>query len=357
MDSSQLSPFDKECLIEAVHIGFKGDARVHPNPRVGAVIAKDGRIIGRGWHRQCGGDHAEVAAIKDAEMSIRGSTVYVSLEPCSHHGRTPPCAERLIKEGVSKVVYAMGDPGPGQGGAEILRKSGIEVIGPVESPAAKRLLAPFKTHTLEKRSHLTLKWAMTLDGRIALSSGDSKWVTSEEARAHVHLVRSQVDGIMVGAGTVLADQPALNVRHGVEGPDPKPIIWDPRGRLRESDSTPEWWRSMSEREALLVSDEPRAKDLRTIPWKGGENFRERLLEQGVHHVLVEGGSGLLGSMVDHGLGDDAMVYLAPKVCGGSSSLSPVGGKGAETMNLSQELQDLETFSMGQDFLLLGQFKG
>jgi diaminohydroxyphosphoribosylaminopyrimidine deaminase / 5-amino-6-(5-phosphoribosylamino)uracil reductase len=356
MKLENLSEFDRRCLEEAIQLGWKGDSRVHPNPRVGAVIAKEGEVIGRGWHRVRGEAHAEIDAINQSQSSLDGATVYVSLEPCDHHGRTPPCTERLLKEGVGRVVFAMADPGPGQGGAQRLREEGVEVIGPVDSPSAKRLLAPFLTHTTKNRVHLTMKWAMTLDGRIALGSGDSRWVTSQESRVHAHRVRSQVDGIMVGAGTVLADHPSLNVRHELDGPDPRPIIWDPKGRLNSKNVEETWWQSMLEREAIIVSDQGESSFLEVLPWNDGEGFSEALLERGFHHVLVEGGAGLLGTFLDLGLGDDALVYLAPKVCGGKDSLSPVGGVGVSKMDLAYGLKEMEVMPLGPDLLIQGSFE-
>jgi len=353
MNLDELTPFDRSCLQESVRLGYNGDSRVHPNPRVGAIIAKNGDIIGKGWHQRCGDSHAEINAIHDAGGSIKGSTVYVSLEPCAHEGRTPPCAERLIQEEVSRVVFAMGDPGLGQGGSARLKQAGIEVIGPVEFPAARKLLAPFLTQVDQKRAHLTLKWAMTMDGRIALATGDSRWVTSSEARAHVHQIRSQVDGIMIGARTVLADKPSLNVRHGIDGPDPRPLIWDPKGRLNSQSMEPEWWKTMSERQALIISDQGETSPLEVLPWNDGDGFAEALFELGLHHVLVEGGSGLLGAFLDLSLGDDVLVYLAPKLCGGKESLSPIGGSGVTEMGLARNLEDIEVTPLGPDFLLSG----
>jgi len=355
MTLEQLSPFDRACLEETVSIGSKGNSRVLPNPRVGALIVRDGVVVGRGWHQVCGEAHAEINAINQSQGPLKGATLYVSLEPCAHQGRTPSCAERILKEGFNKVVYAMNDPGHGKGGAERLRQAGVEVLGPVEFPAARKLIAPFQTLSLHRRAHITLKWAMTLDGHIALASGDSKWITGEEARTHAHQVRSQVDGIMIGARTALCDAPALSVRHGIEGPDPRPLIWNPRGRLDQQHPSKEWWDAMRKRQALIISDQGERSTLEVLPWNDGVGFAKSLLERGFHHVLAEGGAGLLGALMDLDLADDALVYLSPKVCGGKGSLSPVGGVGVSQMNLAHLLSDLEVTPLGQDFLISGSF--
>lgn len=341
MDSNDLRH-----LKRTLELAQNGTSEVFPNPRVGALVVRDGKVVGEGWHRRCGGPHAEVEAIGD--LDLKGCTVYVSLEPCAHEGRTPSCAKTLVERGAARVVYAMEDPGPGEGGGEILKAGNVEVSGPHPDALSREVLMPF-LRNIKGACAITLKWAMTLDGRIALESGDSKWITSEAARRHVHRVRSAVDGIMVGAGTVRADAPQLDVRHGVEGPSPRPVVWDPRGGTRSLG----WWQSVEHRRPLVISDEQTAwpSGVEVIPWAKGADLPERLFRAGVHHLLVEGGAGCHGAMVDAGTFDRVLVYVAPKVCGGASSVSPVGGLGVAAMAQAHGLADLRYVSIGSDLLI------
>lgn len=356
-NSAGVSKEDLFFLDSAIECAEKGSSLVFPNPRVGALYVKEGEVQGEGFHQKCGEAHAEVAAAEGMN-SLEGTTLYVSLEPCSHKGKTPPCAEFIIKKGVKRVVYSMPDPGPGAGGAQMLQNAGIEVVGPLFRKKAFRLLEPFCKNMIHHKAYITLKWAMTLDGKIACASGDSRWVTGSVAREHVHRVRTEVDGILVGAGTLCADNPDLGVRHGIEGPVPRPVIWDPRGRTREKR---EWYLSHKERKPLIVvnssdlaKDWPQECELLICP--SLSELESSLFGCGIHHLLVEGGSGVHGAFNDAGLGDRALMYTAPKIIGGSGALGAVGGKGVERMAEARSLSVMDYLPLGGDMLNEGLFQ-
>ena len=334
-----------------------GDSRVFPNPRVGAVVVMNEQILGEGWHVQAGEGHAEVHAIAQCgAANLRSATIYVSLEPCGHFGRTPPCSQLLIERGFSRVVIGVPDPGKGGGGAEQLRKAGVKVEFLEQHLASIRLLEPFVKNTLRQQSYLVQKWAMSLDGKIALSNGDSRWVSSLAARQQVHRHRQACDGIMVGAGTVLADRPQLNVRHGFNGPSPRPIVWDPKGRTRE---LTDWWAGLAERKPLVLTSQIEQ------PWPHGVTVEARwapsqlcatLFGHGLHMVMAEGGAGLHGWLADHQLADAVEIYIAPKILGGQASVSPVAGEGVPRVDLARDLQCSEWRSVGPDICVEGLLK-
>lgn len=344
-------------LKRAIALAEKGDSRVFPNPRVGACIVKDDLVIGEGSHLVAGEAHAEVHAIADCgDQDLRGCTAYVSLEPCAHEGRTPSCAKMLIRKGISRVVFAVEDPGPGEGGAELMRQAGLEVLGPVDSAGAKEILEPFIKNVTKGETYFLLKWAMTLDGRIALGNGDSKWISGEASRKDVHHLRTICDGIMVGAGTVIKDQPNLDVRYDIKGPSPRPIVWDPKGRLAASDC----WQKWSARNAIWIRPDGTTPvpetDLTTIDSGNNRALAKSLFAAGVHMVLVEGGAGLHGMMIDEDLADAIRVYIAPKLCGGNDSRSPVGGVGVPSMTRALACGPLKRSTCGEDIVLEGLLK-
>ena len=352
-----ITPFDLEMIDRCVILAQNGDSRVFPNPRVGAIVVQQGQILGEGWHVQAGLGHAEVNAINQCgNAKLNGATIYVSLEPCGHFGRTPPCAQLLIDRGFSRVVIGASDPGRGAGGAQLLKKSGIEVEILEQHSACIRLLEPFVKNTLHRQAYLLQKWAMSLDGKIALPHGDSRWITGLESRQSVHRQRTVCDGIMVGAGTVLADRPQLNVRHDQSGPVPRPIIWDPKGRTSELS---DWWNSLADRRPMVLTDMTEISWPETVTvesrWQP-EDLCATLFIHGFHSVLVEGGAGLHGWLADHHLADAVQVYISTKILGGQNSLSPVGGQGLSSVSLAQNLQYCEWQKMGEDLFVEGLVK-
>lgn len=359
---------DVDFMKRALEISSRGEGRVNPNPLVGAVIVKDGRIIGEGWHEYYGGPHAEVNAVRSATEDVRGSTIYVTLEPCSHYGKTPPCAELLRAKGFRRVVVAMTDPNPlvAGKGIEILREAGIRVdVGMLEKEAQK-LNEIFIKYILTKQPFVIMKSAMTLDGKTATSEGESKWITGKESREYVHRIRNRVSGIMVGIGTVLADDPSLTARTE-GGCDPVRIIVDSRLRIpmaakalhspgRTIIATTEGYdrnryEELEELDSVevLVSGKPGSGvDLK--------HLMSHLGSKGIDSVLLEGGSELNWSMINEGLVDKVMTFIAPKILGGCESKTPVGGDGFPGLDDALVLNGVEVTRFGDDTMIEGYVK-
>ncbi len=308
----------------AISLALKGAGQVSPNPMVGAVIVKNGQIIGEGWHEKFGEAHAEVNAVKNARESVRGATIYVTLEPCSYHGKTPACAPMLIREGFSRVVMALRDPNPrvSGAGAAILRENGIEVTEDIEADSARQLNQPFFKAMKTGLPYLVHKSAVTLDGFIADSQGDSQWISCESSRQTVHRLRSELDAVMLGRKTVLADDPQLTVRM-VKGRNPKRIIADPNCRtprsakILQSPLAAETyiiarkaaWQQSSLKESELI---PLLFEGERIPW---DAILKSILEQGIQSILVEGGAFLQSSLIAAGHLDRLELFISPKSIG------------------------------------------
>ncbi|MFQ3592599.1 MAG: bifunctional diaminohydroxyphosphoribosylaminopyrimidine deaminase/5-amino-6-(5-phosphoribosylamino)uracil reductase RibD [Gemmataceae bacterium] len=316
----------------ALRLALRGRGAVEPNPMVGAVVVHHNRLIAEGWHERFGGPHAEVIALQQAGSAARGATLYVTLEPCCHFGKTPPCTQAVRSAGIARVVVAMTDPFPrvAGGGLLELRQAGIEVSVGVCQQQARELNAPYCTLLSKSRPWIIAKWAMTLDGRIATSTGDSRWISNPASRAEVHRRRGQVDAILVGSGTALADDPALTARP----PGPRTatrIILDRRGRLP---ATAQVVRTAREVPTLIVSSQPNpewraagCEVLNTdLPGLLAELGRRRFT-----NVLVEGGAGVLGAFFDGNWVDEIEVFLAAKVVGGTEAPLAVAGKGIQWM--------------------------
>ena len=319
----------------------RGQGAVEPNPMVGAVLVRDGRLVGVGHHRRFGGPHAEVDALAEAVDSARGATLYVTLEPCGHQGKTPPCTDAIVQAGIVRVVSAMRDPFPmvdGSGFARLIA-AGIEVEHGTLEDDARDLNAPYLKRLLEGRPYIIAKWAMTLDGKIAARTGNSAWISGPRSRALAHEVRGRMDAILVGIGTAIADNPRLTARPG--GPRTATrIVLDASARLpvdgllaftaREvpvlvatTDAAP------ADRVTRLVGMGCEVLRLRAHP--DGRVALEPLLDElgrrGMTNLLVEGGGRILGSFFDAGAVDEVDVFLAPIIEGGSHDLTPVRGLG------------------------------
>lgn len=333
---------------------------------VGAVVVRHGVVVGEGWHQQYGGPHAEVHALQDAGDRAQGATLYVTLEPCCHHGKTPPCTDRILAAGIRRVVVAMGDPFPQVAGRglRLLRDAGLDVeVGRLEA-AARQLNAPYTTLLGLGRPYVHAKWAMTLDGRIATVGGQSQWITGPDARAHGHRFRGLVDGIVAGIGTALADDPRLTARP--VGPrNAARIIFDSQARLPLQSQLV---RSALEAPVLVVTlDEASAAPnqarleragceiLRLPPDAVGRPSVTALLaELGRRrwtNLLVEGGAGVLGAFLAADCIDAARVYVAGAVVGGQHALGPVGDPGIPELARALRLGPLETCSVGDDVFL------
>lgn len=338
-----MSPHDDLWMRRAVELAEQGRGRVEPNPLVGAVLVRDGKVVGEGWHQQFGQAHAEINALTSAGEAARGATLYVTLEPCCHHGKTPPCTDAVIRAGVARVVAALKDPFPqvaGQG-ATLLRAAGISVEFGVGAAAARRQNAPYLKLLTTGTPYVHAKWAMSLDGKIATASGDSRWISNESSRRRVHELRGRMDGIVVGIATALADDPLLTARP----PGPRTacrVVLDSRLRLPLDSQLASTAREIP---TLIVATAKSANatalaaagcELLTFPAddEGRPDIMKLLDEFGRRrwtNLLVEGGGAVLGAMFDRDVVDEAHVFVAPKLIGAAHAKSPVAGRGVETI--------------------------
>ena len=355
-------------MARAVELGRRGLGRVEPNPAVGAVLVRDGAVVGEGWHAVFGGPHAEVEAIRAAGDRARGATLYVTLEPCCHWGKTPPCTDAVLAAGIREVVYGAVDPNlevAGKGAA-ILAAAGLAVRRVEDDRACRELLAPYLAWRARGTPWVLAKWAMTLDGRIATRTGDSRWVSSEASRRRVHELRNLISAVAIGIGTALADDPLLTCR--IEGGrQPLRVVVDTAARL-----PPEARLVRTAREVpVLVAVGPTAPAARvgaleaagvevlTLPAGAGSGVALNALlavlaARGRSTLLVEGGSRLLGSLFDRRLVDEVEVYVAPIVVGGAGAPGPVGGEGVERIAQAVRLESVRIESIGTDVLVRGR---
>ena len=365
-------PEDERWMSRALGLARKGLGRVSPNPVCGAVVvaSEAGECVGEGFHEEFGGPHAEVVALRAAGGRAKGSTLYVTLEPCRHEGKTPPCTEAVAQAGVARVVYAVADPHPeAAGGAVLLREKGIEVakLSPEDSPAARdarELYGYFHKHVRRNESFVTAKWAMTADGRLATRTGDSRWVTSEESRARGRLLRAESDALIVGVGTVLRDDPRLSARTG-DGREALRVVVD--SSLR-TPSEAELFNcagcgvlvacaedAPAEREKALAG---RGAEILRLPAPGGRvdlgSLLEKLHERGKLRLMMEGGGTLLGAAFDARRVDYACVFIAPKVVGGRQAPGAVQGRGLTRMAEAMEIADARWEPIGREMLLHGR---
>ena len=349
----------------ALELAKRGAGRVSPNPMVGCVIVKDGRIIGEGWHEQCGGLHAERNALQTCTEDSAGADLYVTLEPCCHWGRTPPCTDAILEHKVGRVFVGCLDPNPlvAGKGAQILRDTGIPVETGVCGDECRRLNEVFFHFITHKTPFVVLKYAMTLDGKTAACTGDSRWVTGEAARAHVHETRNRLTGIMVGVGTVLTDDPLLTCRMA-GGRSPVRIICDSRARtpldsriVRTAREVPTILAvaEQNERTAALA-----AAGIDILLCKADAqghicltDLTAQLGARQIDSILLEGGAALAFSALEAGIVRKVQAYIAPKLIGGAEAKTPVGGTGFAKMADALTLQNLTVTPLGEDFLLEG----
>jgi diaminohydroxyphosphoribosylaminopyrimidine deaminase/5-amino-6-(5-phosphoribosylamino)uracil reductase len=334
------TPFDEAAMRRALDLARGGGGFVEPNPQVGAVVAAGTEIVGEGWHERFGGPHAEVVALAAAGPRARGATLYVTLEPCCHHGKTPPCTAAIVEAGIARVVVGAGDPFPEVGGRGIktLRRSGIVVETGLLAAEAERLTAPFRMLVTGGRPWVIAKWAMSLDGRLATAAGQDRWISSPASRGLVHDLRSRVDTIAVGIGTALADDPLLTARPvdaAAAGPRrPLRVVVDGGARLPLASALVRTARETP----LLIAVGPHAPQDRVMAleeagcevWRGAEidpatRMAELLGEFGrrrLTNLLVEGGPTLLAGMFAAGQIDEVWAFIAPLVVGGGASAVP-----------------------------------
>lgn len=328
----------------ALQLARRGRGRVEPNPMVGCVLVKRGRLIGEGYHRRYGGPHAEINALARAGPEARGATAYVTLEPCCHHGKTPPCTEALVAAGVARVVVAMCDPFPSVDGHGIgaLRKAGIRVDVGLLQAQAQELNAPFLSLITRKRPYVLLKWAQSIDGKIATRTGDSQWISSPASRKRVHRLRARVDGIVVGVRTVLRDDPLLTARDVPLRRTATRIILDSRLRtplkaamISTAPDSPTVVLTTKQTllQARAKADRLRRAGVEVLACRARDERVDlrsalRLLgKRSFTNLLVEGGGRVLGEFLDLRLADEAMVFVSPRFIGGDDAVSSYGGKG------------------------------
>lgn len=380
-----LAPLErtKENLVKREHETFmrralalarKGAGYTSPNPAVGAVIARDGQVVGEGYHRRAGEAHAEVIAIQAAGEAARGAALYVTLEPCNHHGRTPPCSEAIINAGISQVYYAVPDPNPQVrgGGGRRLQEAGIQVHAGLCAAEARQLNRFFFHHAATGRPYVIAKFAASLDGKIATRAGDSQWITGPEARRMGHQLRHLCDGIVVGAGTAVADNPRLTTRlpDKPQARHPLRILLDSRGRvpldarLFQPDLPGETLVATTtqmphaRQEALAR----RGTDCLILPANGdGQVALRPLLDElgrrGLNSLLLEGGGQLLGSFFAAGLVNEVWAFLAPLIIGGDDAPGAVRGPGAARLVGAWQLQNVRVETIGRDILVRGALPG
>lgn len=358
---------DKIWMKKAIILAEKAKGRTSPNPMVGAVIVKNNKIIGKGYHKMAGEDHAEVLAIKNAGDNAKGATLYVNLEPCTHFGRTPPCVSAIIEAGIKRVVIGVEDPNPlvKGNGIKRLKEAGIEVKVGVLENESKKINEAFFKYITKKEPFVILKVASTLDGKIATSDGESKWITGERARQFVHHLRNQVDAVLVGIGTIFRDNPFLTARiRG--GRDPIKVILDSRLRIPEDSNVIK----INPEKTIIATTEFASKDkmnkikekgvkILTIKSKDGRvDLKELLSELGrmdIMTLLVEGGSRINGTFFDEGLIDKIIIFISPKLIGNDQPYGIFNGKGVKTLSEAKVIKGLNFRRMGEDIYIEGYF--
>jgi diaminohydroxyphosphoribosylaminopyrimidine deaminase/5-amino-6-(5-phosphoribosylamino)uracil reductase len=362
---------ERDFMQQALALARKGEGYTSPNPMVGAVLVKNGEIVGSGYHRMAGGPHAEVNAIADAGAQADGATLYVTLEPCNHTGRTPPCTHAILEAGIRRLVVAMRDPNPNVagGGLEFLQSKGLEVsIGLCET-AARKLNEYFVKYVRTQRPFVVLKCAATLDGRIATRNGDSKWVTGAAARQHVHCLRHGVDAIMVGIDTIKRDDPSLTTRlENGGGKDPLRVILDthlsisPEARVLnlESEVATVLVAGQTDDEALALKRqtlEARGARVVTAPVDKGlidlDALMTQLGQMGVTSLLIEGGGRVLASALAAQIADKVVFFYAPKILGGDDGVPICRGPGPALMQDCIAVKHLRVERLGEDIMIEG----
>lgn len=356
----------EDYMARAVAEAKRGVGLTAPNPPVGALVVKNSTIVGIGFHPKAGEPHAEVFALKAAGEAATGADLYVTLEPCSHFGKTPPCADAVINAGIARVFVGIVDPNPEVAGrgAKRLQEAGIEVQVGLLEDACRELIAPFACYIGKSRPLVTLKAGMTLDGKIATATGESQWITSEESRRDVHRLRAECDAILVGVGTVVADNPRLTVR-SIEGRNPIRVVLDSELSIPDSadllDVTEAATmiittdRSSQERRASL---EERGVEVVVVPRKVDRPDLEatlvELAKHGIMHLLLEGGGEINNSFLQAGLIDRVRLYVAPMILGGDDAMGVFRGAGIEQLSSAFKLKKWSVEQIGIDIVINGE---
>ncbi len=359
---------DVDYMKKALSLALKAKGQTSPNPLVGAVVVQDEKIVGEGWHRTCGGDHAEVIALKKAGPKARGAKLYVTLEPCSHVGRTPPCVDKIIEAGIREIIIGMIDPNPVNNGKSISRfkRAGIRVkVGFLENEL-KKINEPFIKYITKKFPFVVAKCAQTLDGKIATASGESKWITSQESRDYAHRLRSDFDGIMVGINTVLKDNPFLNAKRKIK--TIKKIIVDSDLRLPLKANL---FKNTDPSDIVVATTKTAPKNrfeqlrekgvnLIVCPRVSGTEKRiqlrflfEELARREITSILIEGGAGIIGGALQEKLVDKFLIFVAPKIMGDQDALSSIHGLKINRVDRLIKLRDVTVKRISEDILIEG----
>ncbi len=355
-----------EHMRRAIALAGYGRGRVSPNPPVGCVLARGEERVGEGWHKSFGGPHAEINALKAAGPAARNATAYVTLSPCDHYGKTPPCTEALKAAGVAEVVAAVEDPRKGSGrGLAALQQAGINVRMGVLATQAGWVMRGYLKHTATGLPAVTLKYAMTLDGHIATRAGDSKWISCEASRAYVQTCRAHADAVLVGIGTALADDPRLNVRDP-EQAQPLRVILDSAARLSPQAAL----FSEPGGEVVVITTESAPPSAREALQQAGAEVLsvssladgrvdltaalQALAGKGVREVLCEGGGLLAGALVQKGLVDEILAFVCPKLVGDGNAPVPLAGSGCRLMADALKVEDLSSENLEGDLLVRGR---
>jgi diaminohydroxyphosphoribosylaminopyrimidine deaminase / 5-amino-6-(5-phosphoribosylamino)uracil reductase len=358
---------DLEYMNRALELAERGRGSVEPNPLVGAVIVRENQIVGEGWHEKFGQPHAEINALRQAGNLAQGATLYVTLEPCCHFGKTPPCTDAVIASGIHRVIAAMLDPFPPVSGKGIalLQAAGIIVEHGIGEPVARQLNAPYLKLLRANTPYIHAKWAMTLDGKIATSHKDSKWITGETSRSRVHQLRGRMDAILVGRGTLLADDPLLTARP--PGPRIPARIVLTSGHQPIPESL-QLFQTLDQAPVMIVTPENSIHRFEHLKQKGCEilslplredeqvsidGLLKELGRRRMTNVLVEGGSGVLGAFLDAKAIDEVHCFIAPKLIGGGRALTPFGGLGVSKMDEALKLDRYSVERIGADVLIHG----
>jgi len=352
----------------ALALAVKGQGFVSPNPMVGAVIVKNGKVVGKGYHKAAGEAHAEINAINDAQALAGDATLYVTLEPCNHTGRTPPCTVKIVEAGIKRVVIAMNDPNPDVtgGGADYIKSHGIDIASGVCEDEAKRLNEAYIKYVTTKRPFVIIKCAATLDGRIATKTGDSRWVSGDESRTYVHRLRHGVDAIMVGINTVRQDDPALTVRlNDMNGLDPVRIILDTNLTIFEEAKV---LRLNSNSDTIIITGSSVSEDKKNAiealgakviqsPVKDGiidlDQLMDHLGDLGITSLLIEGGGSVIASALKAGIVDKVIFFYAPKISGGDDGMPICKGPGPALMDGCMSVKDIHVRRFGDDVMIEG----
>ena len=349
----------------ALRLALRAKGKTSPNPMVGALVVKNGKVIGRGYHQKAGLPHAEVVALNEAGPAAQGATLYVTLEPCAHFGRTPPCVNRIMKSGIKKVIIGMVDPNPLNNGRgiKILQAHGIDIEAGVLEDKLKKINEVFLKYITTRTPFVTVKVAESLDGKIATKTGDSKWITSDKSRALAHRLRRNYDAIMVGVNTILRDNPRLDpwfskkklakivVDSNLSTSEDATIFSTPGEVIIVTLPSPPGQETENRK---ILSQKARIIDVKE---KDGQvnlkDMMKKLAQLEITNIIVEGGGTLIGALFDEGLVDKVLFFISPKIVGGKDALGPVMGKGVSRIDRALKLKEVTTRRIGDDILVEG----